>query len=136
MLNIIGIGGNANQKDFEIVLYTHQDGEDQKFKLQHMLARMWSKENILSLLMGAQTCTNTLEISLEVSQKIGNNSTSRTSYTTPGHLPKRCSAIPERHLLNFMFMASLLIKAKNWENKNKNKNKNRCPPKEARIKKM
>jgi hypothetical protein len=68
MLNIIGIGGNANQKDFEIVLYTHQDGEDQKFKLQHMLARMWSKENILSLLMGAQTCTNTLEISLEVSQ--------------------------------------------------------------------
>jgi hypothetical protein len=33
-------------------------------------------------------------------QKTENSATSRPSYTTPGHIPKRCSNIPQRHLLN------------------------------------
>ena len=45
-----------------------------------MLAKMWSKQNTLSLLVEVQTCTN-----LAVSLKGWNSSTSRPSYTTPGH---------------------------------------------------
>ena len=51
------------------------------------------------LLLGMWT---TLEINLVVSQKIGNSSTSRPSYTTPGHIPKRCSTIPQGRLLNYV----------------------------------
>jgi hypothetical protein len=40
-------------------------------KIQNMLARMWSKGNTSSLLVGLQTCTTTLEIKLKFSQKIG-----------------------------------------------------------------
>jgi hypothetical protein len=35
-----------------------------------MLARMWIKRNTPPLLMGLQACTTTLEVSLEVPQKI------------------------------------------------------------------
>ena len=42
---------------------------------QHMLERIWSKRNISPLLVGLQTGTTTLEINLEVPQKIGNRST-------------------------------------------------------------
>jgi hypothetical protein len=48
---------------------------------------------------GVQTCTTTLEISLEVPQKIRNHSTSRPNYTVPGHIPKGSSTILEGHLL-------------------------------------
>ena len=37
-----------------------------------------------------------------VSQKIGNQSTSKPSYTTTGHIPKRCFAILQGHLLNYV----------------------------------
>jgi|UPI0000F4F160 hypothetical protein len=40
-------------------------------------------------LLGVQTCTDTLEINLAVSQKTGNSFTSGPSYTTPRHKPKR-----------------------------------------------
>jgi hypothetical protein len=59
--------------------------------------RLWSKGNTFSLLVGGQTCITTLGINLAFSQKIGNSSTSRSSYTTPGHIAKRCSNIPQRH---------------------------------------
>ena len=49
-----------------------------------MLARMWSEENIPPLLVGVQTCTDTLGINLVVSPKIRTSSTSRSSYTTHG----------------------------------------------------
>jgi hypothetical protein len=42
---------------------------------QQILARMWRKRNILPLLVGLQAGTTTLEISLEVSQKIGHSTT-------------------------------------------------------------
>jgi hypothetical protein len=45
------------------------------FRLQDMLARMWRKRNTPPLLVGLQTGTTTLEINLEVPQKIGNRST-------------------------------------------------------------
>ena len=50
---------------------------------------------------GGQSCTTTLEVNLAVAQKIGNISTSRPSYTTPEHVPRRCATIPQGHLLNY-----------------------------------
>ena len=67
-----------------------------------MLERMWSKGNTPSPLAGGQTCTTTLEISMAVSQKIGNQPTSRPSNTTPGHIPKGCIIIPQGHLFNYI----------------------------------
>ena len=66
-----------------------------------MLVRMWSKENTPPLLVGVQTCINSLEINLVVSWKPGNSSISRLSYTAPGHIPKRCSTIWQGHMLNY-----------------------------------
>ena len=61
-----------------------------KFRWQQMLVRMWRKRNTPPFLVGLQTYTTTLEINLEVSQKIGNRSTWRPSYTTLENIPKRC----------------------------------------------
>ena len=46
--------------------------------------------------------TNTLEINLAVSQKVGNSSTLRPNYTIPGHIPKRCPTIPQGHMLQYV----------------------------------
>ena len=91
--------GNGNQNNFDIPPYTLMA----KIKnSRNMLVRLWSKGNTPPLLVGVQTCTTTLEINLAVSQKTGNSSTSRPSYTTPGHIPKRCPTIPQGHLLNYV----------------------------------
>jgi hypothetical protein len=47
------------------------------------------KEEHSSLLVGLQAGTTTLEISLEVPQKIGHSTL--YSNTSPGHIPRRCS---------------------------------------------
>jgi hypothetical protein len=46
-------------------------------------------------------CATTLKNNSVVSQKSGNNPTSWPNYTIPGHIPKRCSMIPQGHLLNY-----------------------------------
>jgi hypothetical protein len=56
---------------------------------------MCNKVNTPPLLVGVKTCTTTLEINLELSQKTGNISASRSSYTTPGDILKKCSTIPQ-----------------------------------------
>jgi hypothetical protein len=72
-----------------------------------MLARMWSKGNTPPMLVGLQTYTTTLEIGLEVSQKIENSSISGLNYATPGHILKdTCST---------MFIVALFIIARNWK---------------------
>jgi hypothetical protein len=48
---------------------------------------MWRERNILPIPVGLPTGKTTLEINLEIPQKIGNR---RTSYTTLGYIPKRC----------------------------------------------
>jgi hypothetical protein len=88
-------------------------------KRQHILVRMWSKGNTPPFLVGVPTCTTTLEINLAFSHKTGNNSTSRSIYTIPGHIPKRCPTIPQRHLLNYI---------QNWKPP-------RCPSVEEQIRK-
>ena len=64
---------------------------------------MWSKGNTHLLLVGMQTCTTALEISMAGSQKIGNQSTSEHINTFLGHLPKECTLIPQGHLLNCIY---------------------------------
>jgi hypothetical protein len=49
----------------------------------------------------------TLEINLEVPQKIGNRSTWRQSYTTLGNIPKRCPTMPQGQV--FFYVHSGII---------------------------
>jgi hypothetical protein len=60
------------------------------------------KENTPPLLVEFQIGTTTLEINLAVLQKIGNRPTRRSSYTTLGHIPKRCPTTPEGHMLHYV----------------------------------
>jgi hypothetical protein len=48
-------------------------------------------EHPLLYLPGHCICTTTLEVSLEVPQKIRHNTTGRSSNTSPGHIPRRSS---------------------------------------------
>jgi hypothetical protein len=50
-----------------------------------MPVRIWNKGNIPPLLVGVQTFTTTMEVSMVVPQKIRSLYTSRPSYHTLGH---------------------------------------------------
>jgi hypothetical protein len=77
--------------------------------------------------VGMQTCTTTLEINLEISQKTGDSSTTRPSHTTPGHTPKRCPTISQGHLYNYVHRSFIVI--------TRNLKQTRCPSTEEWIKK-
>jgi hypothetical protein len=55
--------------------------------------------SLTTLLVGMQICTITTDTNLAAFQKIWNSSISRSSYTTPGHIPKRCSTSLQGHLI-------------------------------------
>ena len=76
---------------------------------------MWTKGNTSLLLVGVQTCTATLEISMEVSQKIWNHTTLRPSNTTLGHIPKGCTLMPQGHLFSHVFITALFAIARTWK---------------------
>ena len=78
-----------------------------------MLERMWSKGNIPPLLVGVQTYTATLKISMVVSQEIVNQSTLGTINTTLGHIPERCTLILQH--CSIMSIAALLIIVRTWK---------------------
>ena len=63
---------------------------------------MWRKGNTLPLPVQLKTGTNTLEINLEVPQKIGNRSTWRPSYKTLENIHKRCPTMPHGHVLHYV----------------------------------
>ena len=65
---------------------------------------------------------------MAVSQKIGNQSTSRPSDTTLGYIPKDAHSY-HKHTCSAMFIAALLIIARTWKQP-------RCPSPEELIKKM
>jgi hypothetical protein len=89
-----------------------------------MLVWMWRKRNTHPLLMGLQTGTTTLEISLAVPQKIGHSATQEPSCITPEDTPTfnkdTCSTI---------FISALFIIARSWKQP-------RCPSTEEWIQKM
>lgn len=69
-----------------------------------MLVRMWYKRSTFPLLVSMQsfTATVTMEINIEVPQRMGNQSTSRLSYLTLGYIPKIHFILPPGPLLNYV----------------------------------
>jgi hypothetical protein len=51
MLNILGHKGNVNQNHFKIPPHSCQNGYNQEHK-QQMLAKMWNKRTLQTLLVG------------------------------------------------------------------------------------
>ena len=64
-----------------------------------MLVRMLGEGNTYLFLVGVQTGTVTVEISVDVSQEAENQSASRSSYTTLGHIPKGLYVLQQTYLL-------------------------------------
>jgi hypothetical protein len=56
-----------------------------------LLAKMWKKKDTPPLLVGLQAGRNTSGIILAVPPKIGHSTTGRSSITSTGHIPRRCS---------------------------------------------
>jgi hypothetical protein len=52
--------------------------------------------------VGLPTCPTTLDINLEVPQKIGNISTLRPRYTTLGNIHKRCPTMPQGPVFHYV----------------------------------
>ena len=72
MLNITHYQRNANQNHNEVPSHISQNGCYQKVYKQWMLERVWGKENPLTLLVGMQTSTATMENSVKIPSKTGN----------------------------------------------------------------
>jgi hypothetical protein len=85
--------------------------------------RMWRKRNISPLLVGLKTGTNTLEINLEIPQKIGNRSTQ--PYPSWEHTQK----MPHHATCSTMLIAALFVIASSWKQPS-------CPSTEEWIQKM
>ena len=66
MLNITHYQRNANQNLNEVPLNASQNGCYPKVYKQEMLERVWRKGNPLTLLVGMQTGTATMENSVEI----------------------------------------------------------------------
>ena len=74
MLNITNRQENMSQIHNKMSPHTSRNGYYKKDKKQ-VLVRMWRKGNLGALLVGMQTGTATVEISMEVPQKIENRVT-------------------------------------------------------------
>jgi hypothetical protein len=94
-----------------------------------MLARMWRKRNTPPLLVGLQTCTTTLEISLAVPQKIGQSTKGGSHHTSSGHIYPEDVPTGKKDTCSTMFIAALFIIASSWK-------KPKCPSTEEWIQKM
>ena len=66
MLNITHYQRNANQNHNEVPSYAGQNGCNPKVYKQLMVERVWRKGNPLTLLVGMQTSTATMENSVEM----------------------------------------------------------------------
>ena len=94
-----------------------------------MLVRIQRQMNIHPLLVGLQSCTTTLEVSLEVPQKTGHNTTGRSSNTSPGHIYPEEVPMGNINTCSTMFIAALFIIARSWKEP-------RCPSTEEWIQKL
>ena len=90
-----------------------------------MLESVWRKGNPLTLLVGMQTSTTTMENSVEIASKTGN----RTAYDPAilGTLTEETRA--ERDTCTPMFTAALFIIARTWKQP-------RCPSADEWIRKL
>ena len=67
MLNITYYQSYANQNHNEVPLHTSQNVCDPKVYKQQMLERVWRKGDPVTLLVGMQTSTATMENSVKIS---------------------------------------------------------------------
>ena len=65
-----------------------------------MLARMWRKRNTPPLLVGLQTGTTSLEINLEVPQKIGNRFTEDQALYHSWEYTQKIPTMPPGHVFH------------------------------------
>ena len=54
------------------------------------------------MLVGVQTCTVVLDITMVISRKIRKQPTSRFSNTTFVYIPKECSIVSQGHVFNYV----------------------------------
>ena len=86
-----------------------------------MLVKMWRKGNPLTLLMGMQAGTDTLENSMEIPQEVKNRATLQPTIALLGIYPKDTDVVKRRAICTPMFIAALSTIAKTWKEP-------RCPP--------
>ena len=90
-----------------------------------MLERVWGKRNSLTLLVGMQTCTATMENSVEIPLKTGN----RTNPAIPLLGIHTEETRSERDTCTPVFIAALFIIARTWKQP-------RCPSADKWIRKL
>ena len=66
MLNITHYQRNANQNHYEVPFHARQKGCYPKVNKQLMMVRVWKKGNPLTLFVGMQTSTATMENCVEI----------------------------------------------------------------------
>ena len=79
-----------------------------------MLERIWGKGKTSALLVGVQTGTSPLDISLAISQKNRKQPPTRPRNTTFEYIPKGCSIVPKGHVFNY-FHSSTVCHSQNLE---------------------
>jgi hypothetical protein len=79
------------------------------------IGEMWRKRNTPTLLVGLQTGTTTLEINLEITQKIGNMSLKEPAIPLLGIYPKDAPPC-DRCTCSTMFIAALFVIARTYSN--------------------
>ena len=84
MLNITHYQRNANQNLNEVPSHASQNGCHQKVYKQSMLERVWRKRNPLTLLVGMQTSTATVENSVGIPLKTRNRTAIQPNNPTAG----------------------------------------------------
>ena len=93
-----------------------------------MLERVWRKGNPLTLLVGMQTSTATMENSVEIPLKIGNRTAIRPSNPTAGHT-HRGNQNWKRHMYPNVHHSTVYIIVRTWKQP-------RCPSADKWIRKL
>ena len=127
MLNITHYQRNANQDHNGVTSHTGQNGCYPKVYKQQMLERVWRKENPLTLLVGIQTSTATMENSVGFLKKLEIELLYDPAIPLLGiHTEETRS---ERDMCTPMFIAALFTIASTWKQP-------RCPSADEWIRKL
>ena len=127
MLNITHCQRNANQNHNEVPFHTSQNGCYPKVYKQQMLERVWRKENPLTLLVGIQTSTASMENSVGFLKKLEIELLYDPAIPLLGiHTEETRS---ERDMCTPMFIAALFTIARTWKQP-------RCPSADEWIRKL
>ena len=127
MLNITYHQKNANQNHHEVPSHVGQNGCYPKVYKQQMLERVWRKENPLTLLVGIQTSTASMENSVGFLKKLEIELLYDPAIPLLGiHTEETRS---ERDMCTPMFIAALFTIARTWKQP-------RCPSADEWIRKL